>query len=372
MRLRVFLLLLVLGGCIVPSVAGQGSPLPGVSLECDGGPIEVDANPQRTEQESVFQCEVTNDSALAEEIDLDFEVSGSTFTVAISEDSFSLQGGESETFDVTVRVPINEPAGTTADFDITAMVSSIQGVPIEQANVSSSDSVRLEVAEFHRLDLSRASITTPNIEAGASYALEVRVQNLGNAQSNVRVELTSETLDRLREAGFELPEEEVVSVSLNPSEESETISFSITAPVEVPEIIEESITVQASIFGLTPAVSEEITINLQVQRSTSSVVADIGGLDSLSEDTLLLIGASGAGVFLLLLLLVVVISSGRRNRRRKAARVEEFRTSQATPAPLPERPVDLDDLLEDLADLEDLDEALAELDVLDLSSLDDL
>ena len=93
MRLRVFLLLLVLGGCIVPSVAGQGSPLPGVSLECDGGPIEVDANPQRTEQESVFQCEVTNDSALAEEIDLDFEVSGSTFTVAISEDSFSLQGG---------------------------------------------------------------------------------------------------------------------------------------------------------------------------------------------------------------------------------------------------------------------------------------
>ena len=256
-------------------------------LECDGGPIEVDANPQRTEQESVFQCEVTNDSALAEEIDLDFEVSGSTFTVAISEDSFSLQGGESETFDVTVRVPINEPAGTTADFDITAMVSSIQGVPIEQANVSSSDSVRLEVAEFHRLDLSRASITTPNIEAGASYALEVRVQNLGNAQSNVRVELTSETLDRLREAGFELPEEEVVSVSLNPSEESETISFSVTAPVEVPEIIEESITVQASIFGLTPAVSEEITINLQVQRSTSSVVADIGGLDSLSEDTLL-------------------------------------------------------------------------------------
>ena len=148
--------------------------------------------------------------------------------------------------------------------------------------------------------------------------------------------------------------------------------FSVTAPVEVPEIIEESITVQASIFGLTPAVSEEITINLQVQRSTSSVVADIGGLDSLSEDTLLLIGASGAGVFLLLLLLVVVISSGRRNRRRKAARVEEFRTSQATPAPLPERPVDLDDLLEDLADLEDLDEALAELDVLDLSSLDDL
>ena len=161
-------------------------------------------------------------------------------------------------------------------------------------------------------------------------------------------------------------------MSLNPSEESETISFSVTAPVEVPEIIEESITVQASIFGLTPAVSEEITINLQVQRSTSSVVADIGGLDSLSEDTLLLIGASGAGVFLLLLLLVVVISSGRRNRRRKAARVEEFRTSQAAPAPLPERPVDLDDLLEDLADLEDLDEALAELDALDLSSLDDL
>ena len=125
------LILTVLPSHTTGQVPGQ------ISMECGVDP-EIVVKPGES-SDGIVECTVTNDGTLiAESIEITSEFAGGpTISMAISEDSLSLEAGESQ--DVTITFSANERAEAVEhDFSVTATVTAWAGVPVENTPFSNN------------------------------------------------------------------------------------------------------------------------------------------------------------------------------------------------------------------------------------------
>ena len=107
-----------------------------ISLECSEDP-DINVKPGEY-QDEVVECTVTNDGTLiAESIDITEEWDGVYVNMAISEDSFTLDAGESADFTVTFSCDERTDAEIEYEFTITATVTAWGPIPVEGTPLSS-------------------------------------------------------------------------------------------------------------------------------------------------------------------------------------------------------------------------------------------
>ena len=133
-----------------------------ISLECGDDP-EINVKPGEY-QDEVVECTVTNDGAiLAENIDITEEWDGVYVNMAISENSFTLDAGESAEFTVTFACDERTDAEIEYEFTITATVTAwgpipVEGTPLSQVANHTGD---VTIKEYGLVTVSYTHLTLP-------------------------------------------------------------------------------------------------------------------------------------------------------------------------------------------------------------------
>ena len=349
--------LLLLASLLPVPTAAQGV-VGSISLDCGDDP-ELQVKPGEY-QDSVVECTVTNDgTVLAENVQISEEWDGVYVNMMISEDSFTIEAGESETFTVTFSCDERTDATIEYEFTITATVTAwgpipVEGTPLSQVANHTGD---VTIQEYGLVTLDIPDTSSRNMQTSEELSITFQVDNDGNAKDTIEVRITN--ANELEQLGFILQSGDfIVARDVQSGGVSEQLEFIIRAPSEADVEIRNVIVIEAS--STLDASKDTVDFDLIVEAQQES--SGLGtGLSEVSTDDLALYGAVGGGALFLIFLLVII---GRVSKRSSKGKI-------ATDAPT-EAPIEIEDEFD--LDLDfDLDEGDEEFLSDDLDSmLDDL
>ena len=349
--------LLLLASLLPMPTAAQGV-VGSISLDCGDDP-ELQVKPGEY-QDSVVECTVTNDGTiLAENVQISEEWDGVYVNMMISEDSFTIEAGESETFTVTFSCDERTDATIEYEFTITATVTAwgpipVEGTPLSQVANHTGD---VTIQEYGLVTLDIPDTSSRNMQTSEELSITFQVDNDGNAKDTIEVRITN--ANELEQLGFILQSGDfIVARDVQSGGVSEQLEFIIRAPSEADVEIRNVIVIEAS--STLDASKDTVDFDLIVEAQQES--SGLGtGLSEVSTDDLALYGAVGGGALFLIFLLVII---GRVSKRSSKGKI-------ATDAPT-EAPIEIEDEFD--LDLDfDLDEGDEEFLSDDLDSmLDDL
>ena len=342
---------------LLPSPATAQGGVPGsISMDCVGDP-EVIVKPGQS-SDGVVTCTVTNEgSIVAESVEVTNEFGGGPIiTMTISEDSFTLEPGDSKDFTATFSAS-DRAAVVQHEFTITATVTAWGPIPVDGSILSSTANHTGDVAikPYGMVTLDMPDKSSRNMETSQEISITFQVENDGNDVDTIDIRITN--ANELTQLGFVIQSGEFIQAKDVQSDGvSDQLSFIIRAPSEAATEIRNQIVIEAS-SNLDDS-KDVVDFDLIVAAEEDS--AGLGaGLSEVSTDDLAIYGAIGGGVLLLIFLLVII---GRVSKRSSQSKV-----ATAPPSEPPIEIEDEDELDFDL-DLDDLDFAEDDLD----SMLDDL
>ena len=342
---------------LLPSPATAQGGVPGsISMDCVGDP-EVTVKPGQS-SDGVVTCTVTNEgSIVAESVEVTNEFGGGPIiTMTISEDSFTLEPGDSKDFTATFSAS-DRAAVVQHEFTITATVTAWGPIPVDGSILSSTANHTGDVAikPYGMVTLDMPDKSSRNMETSQEISITFQVENDGNDVDTIDIRITN--ANELTQLGFVIQSGEYIQAKDVQSDGvSDQLSFIIRAPSEAATEIRNQIVIEAS-SNLDDS-KDVVDFDLIVAAEEDS--AGLGaGLSEVSTDDLAIYGAIGGGVLLLIFLLVII---GRVSKRSSQSKV-----ATAPPSEPPIEIEDEDELDFDL-DLDDLDFAEDDLD----SMLDDL
>ena len=345
------LILTVLPSHTTGQVPGQ------ISMECGGNDPEIVVKPGES-SDGIVECTVTNDGTLiAESIEITSEFAGGpTISMAISEDSFSLEAGESQ--EVTITFSANERAEAVEhDFSVTATVTAWAGVPVENTPLSNNatHNGKVSIKPYGMVTLDMPDTSSRNMEVSQEISITFQVENYGNYVDTIDIYITNS--DELEQLGFVLQSGDyLVARDLQSGGISDQLSFVIRAPSEAATEIRNQIVIEAtsSIDNANDIIDFDIIVEQQQENGGLG-----SGLSEVSTDDLALYGAISVGIIFVLFLLVII---GRVSKRSSDKRVADEDTSE------PPIEIEDDDDLDFDLDFDDDDFLSDDLD----SMLDDL
>ena len=342
---------------LLPSPATAQGGAPGaISMDCGDDP-EVTVKPGQS-SDGVVTCTVTNDgSIVAESVEITNEFGGGPIiTMTISEDSFTLEAGESKEFTATFSAS-DRAAVVQHEFTISATVTAWGPIPVDGTILSSTANHTGDVAikPYGMVTLDMPDKSSRNMETSQEISITFQVENDGNDVDTIDIRITN--ANELTQLGFVIQSGEYIQAKDVQSDGvSDQLSFIIRAPSEAATEIRNQIVIEAS-SNLDDS-KDVVDFDLIVAAEEDS--AGLGaGLSEVSTDDLAIYGAIGGGVLLLIFLLVIIGRVSKRSSRSKVA--------TEPPSEPPIEIEDEDELDFDL-DLDDLDFAEDDLD----SMLDDL
>ena len=351
---------LLLLASVLPMPSAAQGVVGSISLECGDDP-ELQVKPGEYE-DSILECTVTNDgTVIAENVQISEEWDGVYVNMMISEDSFTIEAGESETFTVTFSCDERTDASIEYEFTITATVTAwgpipVEGTPLSQVANHSGD-VTIKEYGFVTLDVPDTSSRT--MQTSEELSITFQVDNNGNADDTIEIRITN--ANELEQLGFTLQSGDfIVARDVQSGGVSEQLEFIIRAPSEADAEIRNIITIEATSTLDDSKDMVDFDLIVEAQQESGGLGS---GLSEVSTDDLALYGAIGGGVLFLIFLLVII---GRVSKRSSKGKV-------ATAAPT-EPPIEIDDDDEFDLDLDfdmDLDDDEFLLDDFD-SMLDDL
>ena len=259
----------------MPSTAQGG--LPGsISMECSDDPV-MDVKPGEYEDETV-ECTVTNDgSVLAENVEITQEWDGVFISMSISEDSFTLEAGDSQDFTVTF---------------------------VGEARL-----------EYGQVTLDVPDTSSRNMKTSEEVSITFQVDNDGNAVDTIEIRINN--AGELEALGFVIQSGAFLSArDVQPDGVSEQLEFIIRAPSDAAEEIRKTIVIEAS--STNDDSSDIVDFDLIVEAEEES--AGLGaGLSEVSTDDLALYGAIGGGVLFVIFLLIIIGRVSKRTSKNKVA-----------------------------------------------------
>jgi len=327
-----------------------------ISLECGDDP-EINVKPGEY-QDEVVECTVTNDGAiLAENIDITEEWDGVYVNMAISENSFTLDAGESAEFTVTFTCDERTDAEIEYEFTITATVTAwgpipVEGTPLSQVANHTGD---VTIKEYGLVTLDMPDTSSRNMETSEEISITFQVDNDGNAVDTIEIRITN--ANELEQLGFVIQSGDfLLANDVQAGGISDQLEFVIRAPSEAELEIRNLIVIEAS--STLDDSKDVVDFDLIVEAEQES--GGLGaGLSEVSTDDLALYGAIGGGVVFVIFLLIIIGRVSKRSSKNKVA----------TEAPS-EPPIEIED--EDELDFDlDFDDEEFLADDLD-SMLDDL
>ena len=327
-----------------------------ISLECGDDP-EINVKPGEYQDEFV-ECTVTNDGAiLAENIDITEEWDGVYVNMAISENSFTLDAGESAEFTVTFTCDERTDAEIEYEFTITATVTAwgpipVEGTPLSQVANHTGD---VTIKEYGLVTLDMPDTSSRNMQTSEEISITFQVDNDGNAADSIEIRITN--ANELEQLGFVIQSGDfLLANDVQAGGISDQLEFVIRAPSEAELEIRNLIVIEAS--STLDDSKDVVDFDLIVEAEQES--GGLGaGLSEVSTDDLALYGAIGGGVVFVIFLLIIIGRVSKRSSKNKVA----------TEAPS-EPPIEIED--EDELDFDlDFDDEEFLADDLD-SMLDDL
>ena len=341
---------------LVPLPTSAQGVVGSISLECGDDP-EINVKPGDYQDELV-ECTVTNDGTLlAENIDITEEWDGVYVNLAISEDSFTLEAGESADFTLTFSCDERTDAEIEYEFTITATVTAwgpipVEGTPLSQVANHSGD---VTIKEYGMVTLDIPDTSSRNMQASEEISITFQVDNDGNAPDTIEVRISN--ANELEQLGFVLQSGDFLRASdVQSGGVSEQLEFIIRAPSEAQSEIRNIIVLEASSTLDNSMDMVDFDLIVEAEEDSSGLGA---GLSEVSTDDLALYGAIGGGVLFILFLLIIIGRVSKRSSKNKSV-IE-------TPSPAPLEIVDDDELDFDL-DFDDEEFLSDDLD----SMLDDL
>ena len=338
-----------------PAIAQGGAP-GAISMDCGDDP-EVIVKPGQS-SDGVVTCTVTNDgSIVAESVEITNEFGGGPIiTMTISEDSFTLEPGDSKEFTATFSAS-DRAAVVQHEFTITATVTAWGPIPVDGTILSTTANHTGDVAikPYGMVTLDMPDKSSRNMETSQEISISFQVENDGNDVDTIDIRITN--ANELTQLGFVIQSGEFIQAKDVQSDGvSDQLSFIIRAPSEAATEIRNQIVIEAT-SGIDDS-KDVVDFDLIVAAEEDS--AGLGaGLSEVSTDDLAIYGAIGGGILLLIFLLVIIGRVSKRSSRSKVA--------TAPPSEPPIEIEDEDELDFDL-DLDDLDFAEDDLDTM----LDDL
>lgn len=350
------LLVLSLMLAAVPSAQAQLGI--GVQISCDDDP-ELNVHPSQNADVDVT-CTVKNTGQLESTISVDYEWQDDDPRVdmSLSEDEFTLAAGAEEDFQATFSGSPRIEADLTLDFDITASISSVMVLPVDQLNQSATYSGEVTVQTFGMVDLTLTDRSTRNLEASEEVSIGFTMGNDGNAEDKIEVNIAN--LAELESAGFSFPEGSFVAETVMVEGTSAERTIVLRTPSDVAEEVRVQVVFEATSTNDATADPMQSTVTVVVQAAASNAALG-GGLEELSQDQIQLYGAIGGGVVVFFLLIFVV---GRLIRRSGGPELEDVMeldepavpTAVAAPVAAPvaqAAPVDeFDGMFDDLDDFD--------------------
>lgn len=320
--------LLLLASLLPMPTAAQGV-IGSISLECGDDP-ELQVKPGEY-QDSVVECTVTNDgTVLAENVQISEEWDGVYVNMMISEDSFTIEAGESETFTVTFSCDERTDATIEYEFTITATVTSwgpvpVEGTPLSQVANHTGD---VTIQEYGLVTLDIPDTSSRNMQTSEELSITFQVDNDGNAEDTIEVRITN--ANELEQLGFILQSGDfIVARDVQSGGVSEQLEFIIRAPSEADVEIRNVIVIEASSTLDTSKDTVDFDLIVEAQQESSGLGT---GLSEVSTDDLALYGAVGGGVLFLIFLLVII---GRVSKRSSKGKIAEDAPTEA--------PIEIDD-----------------------------
>lgn len=320
--------LLLLASLLPMPTAAQGV-IGSISLECGDDP-ELQVKPGEY-QDSVVECTVTNDGTiLAENVQISEEWDGVYVNMMISEDSFTIEAGESETFTVTFSCDERTDATIEYEFTITATVTAwgpvpVEGTPLSQVANHTGD---VTIQEYGLVTLDIPDTSSRNMQTSEELSITFQVDNDGNAEDTIEVRITN--ANELEQLGFILQSGDfIVARDVQSGGVSEQLEFIIRAPSEADVEIRNVIVIEASSTLDTSKDTVDFDLIVEAQQESSGLGT---GLSEVSTDDLALYGAVGGGVLFLIFLLVII---GRVSKRSSKGKIAEDAPTEA--------PIEIDD-----------------------------
>ncbi|MAY04287.1 MAG: hypothetical protein CMB25_01620 [Euryarchaeota archaeon] len=344
---------------LLPLPASAQGIVGSISLECGDDP-DITVKPGEY-QDEIVECTVTNDGAiLAENIDITEEWDGVYVNMAVSENSFTLEAGESADFTITFSCDERTDAEIEYEFTITATVTAwgpipVEGTPLSQVANHSGD---VTIKEYGMVTLDVPDTSSRNMEVSDEISITFQVDNDGNSVDTIEIRITN--ANELEQLGFVLQSGDFLRADdVQSGGVSNQLEFIIRAPSEAKSEIRNLIVIEASSTLDDSKDIVDFDLIVEAEQESGSLGA---GLSEVSTDDMALYGAIGGGILLVLFLLIII---GRVSKRSSKNRI-------ATDAPT-EPPIEIDDdELEFDLDLElDFDDDEFDSDDLD-SMLDDL
>ena len=288
-----------------------------ISLECSEDP-DINVKPGEY-QDEVVECTVTNDGTLiAESIDITEEWDGVYVNMAISEDSFTLEAGESADFTVTFSCDERTDAEIEYEFTITATVTAWGPIPVEGTPLSSvaNHTGDVTIKEYGMVTLDMPDTSSRNMQTSEEISITFQVDNDGNAPDTIEIRITN--ANELEQLGFVLQSGDFLRASdVQSGGVSDQLEFIIRAPSEAQSEIRNLIVIEAS--STLDNSKDIVDFDLIVEAEVDS--AGLGaGLSEVSTDDLALYGAIGGGVLLLLFLLIIIGRVSKRSSKKKSAK----------------------------------------------------
>ncbi|MDP6857019.1 MAG: choice-of-anchor T family protein [Candidatus Thalassarchaeaceae archaeon] len=295
----------VLVACLLlaPSVSSQMNPIPGVTLECESGPHDIEVHPGSDRTVNV-ECVVVNDSIYTESVGISVTAAG---LATAAPGSITLPPGGEEEFIVTLRGD-EKMSPSTRNVTVTANVNNINGAPCVTCE---PETVEFNVRILQYADLSVTARTgTLQMEIGTTSEVTFDLHNEGNGKDSFSVSI--ENKSALESIGFSFSVNDTGDLD---SDERLPFSFTVSASSDIPET-----DVQVMVKFVSDFDNSEIQSSHFILRSDGAPesLIEIG-----SDETALLYGAiSVAGLLIVILVIFIALRSVR--RRRVVAFDDEF------------------------------------------------
>jgi len=301
------------------STQAQGAPI-GVEIECDQSTININVHPEQNEAVDVT-CTISNTGLFNENINLESDVDGNNFGLILSENSFELGAGEDANFIATFSASprIDE---LTADFNITASVVSFGVDPIEVplGDFGSTAEVggTVKSLPYSRVDLEVSNPSTRSIEVDEEVKIQFTIFNDGNRVDNLEVIVVNQ--QELEDAGFTFVSDSFFRATVNQGASSDQGDIVLLAPKEAASEISIQVELRAFSKLDSSAESSEVTVRIVVAASSGGG-GSIGfdDFDTMSEDSIAMIGMGVGGLIGVILLLVVISRLTKKAGKQKTA-----------------------------------------------------
>ena len=302
---------------LMPMPSSAQGLIGSISMECSADP-EMDVKPGEYQDETV-ECTVTNDGTLvAENVEITQDWDGVFISMSISEDSFTLEAGDSQDFTVTFVGEARLDAEITYEFTITATVTAWGPIPVENTPLSNvaNHTGDITVNEYGQVTLDIPDTSSRNMKTSEEVSITFQVDNDGNAVDTIEIRISN--AGELEALGFIIQSGDFLSArDVQPDGVSEQLEFIIRAPSEAAEEIRKTIVIEAS--STNDASSDIVDFDLIVEAEEDS--AGLGaGLSEVSTDDLALYGAIGGGVLFVIFLLIIIGRVSKRTSKNKLAK----------------------------------------------------